>query len=66
MVHFGDVLQGGGHGEHSLSVDRRGRVVTVETDPVRPVQLDGEAAGETPFTAEILPGALRILVPSTS
>ena len=44
----------------------RGRVVTVETDPVQPVQLDGEAAGETPFTAEILPGSLRILVPSIS
>jgi len=42
----------------------RGQVVTVEMDPVRPVQFDGEAAGETPFTAELLPGALKVLVPA--
>lgn len=41
----------------------RGKTVSVETDPTRPVQFDGEIAGETPFTAELLPGALRILVP---
>lgn len=41
----------------------RGRVVTVATEPSRPVQLDGEAAGETPFTAELLPGAISVLVP---
>lgn len=41
----------------------RGRAVTVETDPPRPVQFDGEVEGDTPFTAELLPGALRVLVP---
>ena len=41
----------------------RGRHVTVETDPPRPVQFDGELGGETPFTAELLPGALKVLVP---
>lgn len=41
----------------------RGRRVTVETDPPRPVQFDGEVEGETPVTAELLPGALRVLVP---
>lgn len=40
----------------------RGRVVTVETTPARPVQLDGEAAGETPFTAELLAGAIHVFV----
>jgi len=38
----------------------RGRRVTVETTPARPMQLDGEAAGTTPFTAELIPGAIRV------
>jgi diacylglycerol kinase family enzyme len=41
----------------------RGREIRVETDPVQPVQLDGESGGETPFTATVVPGAIRILVP---
>lgn len=40
----------------------RGRTVSVETTPHRPVQLDGEAGGMTPFTAELLPGALSVIV----
>lgn len=42
----------------------RGREVRVETDPVQPVQLDGEPGGETPFTASVVPGAIRIMVPA--
>jgi YegS/Rv2252/BmrU family lipid kinase len=42
----------------------RGREVRVETDPVQPVQLDGEPGGDTPFTARVIPGAIRILLPS--
>lgn len=42
----------------------RGRRVRVETETPRPVQLDGEAAGETPFSVEVLPGAVRVLVPA--
>jgi len=41
----------------------RGREVTVDTDPVQPVQLDGEPGGATPFTARVVPGAIRIMVP---
>jgi diacylglycerol kinase family enzyme len=41
----------------------RGRVVRVESQEVQPVQLDGEPGGETPFTATVVPGAIRILVP---
>lgn len=41
----------------------RGREIRVETDPVQPVQLDGEPGGETPFTATVVPGAIRIMVP---
>jgi YegS/Rv2252/BmrU family lipid kinase len=41
----------------------QGREIRVETDPVQPVQLDGEPGGETPFTASVVPGAIRIMVP---
>jgi diacylglycerol kinase (ATP) len=40
----------------------RGRVITVESDPSEPVQLDGEEAGSTPFTTEVVPAALQVLV----
>jgi diacylglycerol kinase (ATP) len=41
----------------------RGREIRLETDPVQPVQLDGEAGGETPFTVTVVPGAIKIMVP---
>jgi YegS/Rv2252/BmrU family lipid kinase len=41
----------------------QGREITVETVPPQPVQLDGETGGTTPFTATVVPGAIRILVP---
>jgi YegS/Rv2252/BmrU family lipid kinase len=41
----------------------QGREIRVETDPVQPVQLDGEPGGETPFTVTVVPGAIRIMVP---
>jgi diacylglycerol kinase (ATP) len=44
----------------------RGKEVRVETDPVEPVQLDGEPGGQTPFTATVLPAAIRVLVPVRS
>jgi diacylglycerol kinase (ATP) len=42
----------------------RGRSVRVEVSdgPQRPVQLDGEVTGDTPFEARLLPGALSVLV----
>ena len=41
----------------------RGRSVSVEVpDAARPVQLDGEVTGETPFEARLLPDALTVLV----
>jgi diacylglycerol kinase (ATP) len=42
----------------------RGVTVTVETEPARAVQMDGEAVGTTPFTAELLPGALQVMIPN--
>ena len=41
----------------------QGRVITVATDHPLPMQLDGDLAGDTPFTAEVVPGAIRILAP---
>ena len=37
----------------------------VETHP-EPVQLDGEPDGETPFTATVVPGAIRVVVPGST
>ncbi|HXF95101.1 MAG TPA: diacylglycerol kinase family protein [Gemmatimonadales bacterium] len=41
----------------------RGRCLKVEVleGAPRPVQLDGESAGETPFETQVLPGVLRVL-----
>ena len=41
----------------------RGREIRVVSDPVHPVQLDGEPGGETPFTATVVPRAISIMVP---
>ncbi len=48
--------------EHSPLIHfLRGRKITVESDPTRPVELDGEPGGHTPFTAEVMPGAIRVM-----
>ncbi|HJP55805.1 MAG TPA: diacylglycerol kinase family protein [Gemmatimonadales bacterium] len=39
----------------------RGTDVRVVSDPVEPVQLDGEPGGTTPFQATVVPGAICIL-----
>jgi len=41
----------------------RGREITVASATPEPVQLDGEPEGETPFTATVVPGAIRVVVP---
>jgi YegS/Rv2252/BmrU family lipid kinase len=40
-----------------------GREIRVESEPIQPVQLDGEGGGVTPFTATVVPGAIRIMMP---
>jgi diacylglycerol kinase family enzyme len=52
-------LDGPGSGFHSW----RGREITIESDPDRPVWADGEYIGRTPITAAVLPGALAVVVP---
>jgi YegS/Rv2252/BmrU family lipid kinase len=41
----------------------QGREITVQTDPVQPVWVDGERIGDTPVTAVIAPKALPVIVP---
>ncbi|MGD8626936.1 MAG: diacylglycerol kinase family lipid kinase [Anaerolineae bacterium] len=38
--------------------------ITIEADPAQPVVADGEDAGQTPITLDVLPEAVRILVPA--
>lgn len=59
------LMQGLPDGNRSVRY-ARGRRITIESTPLRPVQLDGEPVGRTPLTAEILPGAIQVLVPATA
>jgi YegS/Rv2252/BmrU family lipid kinase len=43
----------------------RGAEVRVETARPQPVELDGEPDGTTPFTAKVVPHAIRVMVPRT-
>lgn len=43
-----------------------GKRVVIETRPSMPCQTDGEWAGYTPLTCELIPRALRLLVPLCS
>jgi YegS/Rv2252/BmrU family lipid kinase len=54
----------GAPGEGTFVGHARGREVQVVSEGVQPVQLDGELGGETPFTATVVPGAIRVLVPT--
>jgi len=42
----------------------RGSQVSVESDMPRPVELDGEPAGMTPFTAQVIKGGIRVILPA--
>ncbi|HEY0351753.1 MAG TPA: diacylglycerol kinase family protein [Gemmatimonadales bacterium] len=59
-------LAPGAPGEGTYVGHARGREVRVETEGAQPVQLDGEAGGETPFTVTVEPNAIRIMVPQRS
>ena len=43
----------------------QGREIRVEAEVIQPVQLDGEPGGETPFSASVVPGAIRVMVPGS-
>lgn len=44
----------------------RGRQIEVHADPPLPVEFDGDPSGTTPFIAEVLPLALKVLVPNAN
>jgi YegS/Rv2252/BmrU family lipid kinase len=41
----------------------QGKIVEVETDRPQPVEMDGEGAGRTPFTAEVIPNGIEVYLP---
>jgi len=42
----------------------QGREITLLAEPSQTVQVDGEVLGQTPISAKVLPGAVRIIVPA--
>jgi len=53
-----------GHLDRAPGVRRfRARHIVLETDCPLPVELDGDAAGQTPAIIEVVPNVLRVLVP---
>jgi YegS/Rv2252/BmrU family lipid kinase len=42
----------------------QGHTVHIEADPPQTIQLDGEVVGQTPVSAEIVPLALKVIVPA--
>jgi YegS/Rv2252/BmrU family lipid kinase len=54
----------GNHLPHPRLELLRGRVISVDADEPLPIELDGEQPGTTPARFEIVPGALRLRVPS--
>ncbi len=67
LLAFWELVRGSMNGARAASRRvwfARGRSVRVETlaGGPRPVQLDGEVVGATPFEAQLLPGALSVLV----
>ncbi len=65
---MGDEPKGGGdEGESSIDASHlvgrwQSRKVRIETEPVLPMQVDGDVLTETPQTAEILPVAMEVVV----
>jgi YegS/Rv2252/BmrU family lipid kinase len=43
---------------------KQGKVISIDTDPDQPVWTDGEYTGRTPISMAIVPGALKVIVPS--
>jgi YegS/Rv2252/BmrU family lipid kinase len=52
---------GGGKLNPEYILHWQAREITIEADPPQPVQMDGELAGETPVSVQVVPGLVRIL-----
>jgi len=46
----------------SKVVARQGKRVTIDTTPESPIEIDGEAMGYSPFTFELLPKSIKVVV----
>jgi diacylglycerol kinase (ATP) len=57
-------LYRGTHLSHPKVELLHGRTVSVDSESPLPIELDGEQPGTTPVRFEIVPGALRVRVPS--
>lgn len=59
-------------GERMINLDtktarrfiKQGKKISIDTDPDQPVWTDGEYTGRTPITMQVVPGALRVVVPA--
>ena len=49
--------------KHAKEFIRRGREISIDTDPDQPVWTDGEYTGRTPVSMKVLQGALPVVVP---
>lgn len=49
--------------DFSVLEHRRAGNITIDADPSMPFQIDGELAGRTPVTIEVLPGGITLMVP---
>jgi YegS/Rv2252/BmrU family lipid kinase len=56
------VSEGPTRGRDEFVAYARGAEIKVTSTPAEPVQLDGEPHGQTPFTATVVPGALKVMV----
>jgi diacylglycerol kinase family enzyme len=57
-------IYSGTHVTHRKCSLARGRVVEVETRGTALIDLDGEMPGKGPVRAEVVPGAIRLMVPA--
>lgn len=51
------------HVESEELIFRRARKIEITSGPQMPINADGESSGETPVTIELLPKALKLIVP---
>ena len=45
---------------------KQGKKISIDTEPDQPVWTDGEYTGRTPISLEVVPGALKVIVPVTN
>ena len=62
---FLQMVSGRTNGEGRIQF-AKGRVIHVETERPQPVEMDGDGAGFTPFTAEVIPNGIEVYLPRGS